>query len=108
MRTPRGGHASAELGAVAQPLARMYPCHLTMPSTSMLPVFLAIGGLFGALAAASAYVISYAEYRRRMLRVDQNPRRMAFQTAAVTFAFFIVAAVVLSFVLPFALRPAGR
>ncbi len=77
-------------------------------SNPTLPLFLAIGALFGALAAASADVISYAENRRRFLRVDQNPRRMALQTAAVTFAFFLAAAVVLSFVLSYALRPAGQ
>ena len=65
-----------------------------------LPLFLVIGTIFAALAAACAYAISYAEYRQRMLRPDQNPRRMAFGTAAVTFVFFFVAALVLSFVLP--------
>jgi hypothetical protein len=89
---------------VAALAARMYAGRLTMPfSNPMLPLFLAIGTLFGALAAACAYVISYAEYRQRMLRLDQNPRRMALETAAVTFAFFLVAAVVLSFLL----GPAG-
>ena len=65
----------------------------------LLPMFAALGALFGTLAAACAYVISYAEYRQRMLRPDQDPRRMALGTATVTFAFFFVAAVVLSFVL---------
>jgi hypothetical protein len=65
---------------------------------SMLPLFLTVGAVFGALASASAYVISYAEYRRRRLRPDQNPRRMALETAAVTFGVFLLAAVVLSFV----------
>lgn len=55
--------------------------------------------LFGALAAACAYLISYHEYRQRMLRLDQNPRRMALNTAIFTFVFFVVAAVVLSFVI---------
>jgi len=65
----------------------------------MLPLFLLIGGAFGALGAASAYVISFSEYRRRRLRPDQSARRMALETAAVTFAFFFVAAIVLSFIL---------
>lgn len=69
----------------------------------MLPLFLVIGTLFGFLAAAGAYVISYSEYRRRMLRPGQNPRRMALEVAVVTFVFFLVAAAVLSFVLPYAL-----
>ena len=62
-------------------------------------LFITIGAIFGALAAACAYVISYNEYRQRMLRVDQNPRRMALQTAIATFVFMMLAAVVLSFVL---------
>jgi threonine/homoserine/homoserine lactone efflux protein len=63
-----------------------------------LPLFLALGVSFGALAAACAFVISYHEYRQRMLRIDQNPRRMALGTAAVTFTVFVVASIVLSFV----------
>ena len=60
-----------------------------------LGFFLFIGVMFGALAGASAYVISLNEYRQRMLRLDQNPRRMALGTAAVTFAFFLVGSIVL-------------
>lgn len=67
-------------------------------------VFLGIGLIFGALAAASAYVISYHEYRQRMLRLDQNPARMALGTAGVTFAFMMLASVVLYF----ALHPDAR
>jgi hypothetical protein len=66
-------------------------------------MFLVIGVLFGALAAVSAYLIAYHEYRQRMLRLDQNPRRMALGTAAVTFAVFFFGSIVLSIVL----RPAG-
>ena len=65
----------------------------------MLPLFLTIGAVFGALAAAAAYAISYHEYRQRMLRVDQNPRRMALGTATATFVFFLVASLVLALVL---------
>jgi hypothetical protein len=64
-----------------------------------LPLFLGIGVLFGGLAAASAYVISYNEYRQRMLRLDQNPKRMALSTALVTFVFFFVGSLALSIVL---------
>ena len=78
------------------------------PAIPMLPIFLALGALFGALAAAAAYVISYAELRRRRLRPDQNARHMALQTAAVTFTVFFFAAVVLSVVLPNVLGHAGR
>ena len=69
----------------------------------VLPIFLAIGLPFGALAAVCAYVISYSEYRQRMLRLDQNPRRMALGTAVVTFAFFCIASIALAF----ALRTSG-
>jgi hypothetical protein len=57
------------------------------------------GTVFGALASASAYVISYHEYRQRMLRPDQSPARLALGTAAVTFVFFVIASIVLSVVL---------
>ena len=75
----------------------------TLLSNPVLPMFLVIGVLFGALGAASAYVISYHEYRQRMLRLDQDPRRMALGTAAVTFSVFLVGSIVLALVL----RPGG-
>jgi hypothetical protein len=62
-------------------------------------LFITIGAIFATLAAACAYLIAYNEYRQRMLRIDQNPHRMAMQTAVATFLFMLVAAVVLSFVL---------
>jgi uncharacterized protein (DUF2062 family) len=65
----------------------------------MLPFFTALGLLFGSLAGACAYLISYHEYRQRMLRPDQSPKRMAAGTAAGTFGFFVVACVLLAFVL---------
>ena len=68
-----------------------------MPDT--LPLFLLIGVIFGGLAAASAYLISYHEYRQRMLRPDQHPRRMAMNTAIVVFVFFVLASVALAFVI---------
>jgi hypothetical protein len=67
-----------------------------MPMHGLL---VAIGAVFGVLAAACAYLIALNEYRQRMLRMDQNPRRMALQTALVTFVFILIASVVLSFVL---------
>jgi uncharacterized membrane protein YbhN (UPF0104 family) len=71
------------------------------PEPSVLGLFLTIGVVFGALAAGSAYVISYHEYRQRMLRLDQHPKRMALQVAATTFVFIVASSVVLYF----ALRP---
>jgi hypothetical protein len=70
----------------------------------VLGLFLSIGCVFGALAAAGAYVIAYGEYRQRMLKVTQDPKKMALETAAVTFAFIMAASVVLYF----ALRPPGE
>jgi membrane associated rhomboid family serine protease len=67
-----------------------------MPMNGLL---IAIGAVFGVLAAACAYFIALNEYRQRMLRLDQNPRRMAMQAATVTFVFILIASVVLSFVL---------
>jgi len=65
----------------------------------MFAFLLFMGTTFAALAASCAYVISYHEYRQRMLRMDQNPRRMALGTAVVTFVFFVVASIVLAIVL---------
>ena len=65
----------------------------------MLPMFLGLGAVFGALGAAGAYVISYSEYRRRRLSPGQSARRMALGTAGVTFVVFFFAAIALSFVL---------
>ena len=73
-----------------------------MPPTLIL--FLSIGAIFGLLAAGSAYAIAYHEYRQRMLRMDQNPMKMAIETAAMTFLFIMAASVVLYFVL----RPEGQ
>jgi hypothetical protein len=70
----------------------------------LLGFFLSIGVVFGGLASIGAYLISYHEYRQRMLRLDQNPKKMALETAVVTFIFFVVASVVLYF----ALRPDGQ
>lgn len=64
-----------------------------------LGFFVFIGVMFGGLAGACAYVISLNEYRQRMLRMDQNPRRMALGTATATFLFFLVASIVLYFLL---------
>jgi len=65
----------------------------------VLPMFLFLGVVLGALAATAAFLISYHEYRQRMLRPDQNPRRMALGTAVATFVFFLVASIVLALVL---------
>ena len=65
---------------------------------------LAMGVVFGGLAAAGAYIISYSEYRQRFLRPGQSAKKMAFQVAAMTFAFFLVSSVVLGLLLGQAAR----
>jgi hypothetical protein len=64
-------------------------------TTSVFFLLLMLGTIFGALGAAGAYVISYSEYRQRFLRPGQSAKRMAFVVAAMKFAFFVVASLVL-------------
>jgi len=60
----------------------------------------ALGVVFGLLAAACAFVISYAEYKRNW-SFRGNATMMALRSAAVTFAFFFAAAMVLSVIFRF-------
>ena len=55
----------------------------------------ALGAVFGVLAAACAYVISYGEYKRNW-NFRGSAVKMALRSAAVTFAFFFLAAILLS------------
>jgi hypothetical protein len=55
----------------------------------------ALGVVFGVLAAACAYVISYGEYKRNW-NFRGSAVKMALRSAAVTFAFFFLAAMLLS------------
>ena len=54
-----------------------------------------LGVVFGVLAAACAYVISYGEYKRNW-NFRGSAVKMALRSAAVTFAFFFLAAMLLS------------
>jgi hypothetical protein len=54
-----------------------------------------LGLAFGALAAACAFVISYSEYKRNW-SFRGNAAAMALRSAAVAFAFFFFAAVLLA------------
>jgi hypothetical protein len=56
-----------------------------------------LGVMFGALAAACAFFISYAEYKRNW-SFRGSATKMALRSAAVTFVFFFVAAIALGFV----------
>jgi RsiW-degrading membrane proteinase PrsW (M82 family) len=53
-----------------------------------------LGVVFGALAAACAFTISYAEYKRNW-SFRGSASKMALRSALVTFVFFLVAALVL-------------
>ena len=55
----------------------------------------ALGLVFGLLAAACAFVISYAEYKRNW-SFRGSAAGMAMRSASVTFAFFFFAAILLA------------
>jgi hypothetical protein len=57
----------------------------------------ALGFVFGLLAAACAFTISYAEYKRNW-SFRGSAVKMALRSAAVTFAFFFLAAILLAVV----------
>jgi hypothetical protein len=101
-RTGGGGIVGADRRSRAR---TAYDRRRAMKSvTTILPFMLLMGVVFGALGAAGAYAISYAEYRQRFLRPGQSATRMALQVAGVTFAFFVVAAAVLGLILGQAAR----
>ncbi len=60
-----------------------------------LQISAALGVVFGVLAAACAYVISYGEYKRNW-NFRGSAVKMALRSAAVTFGFFFLAALLLS------------
>ena len=55
----------------------------------------ALGLVFGLLAAACAFTISYGEYKRNW-SFRGSAVNMALRSAAVTFAFFFLAAILLA------------
>jgi hypothetical protein len=57
-----------------------------------------LGVVFGALAAACAFVISYGEYKRNW-SFHGSASKMALRSALVTFAFFFLAAIVLGLII---------
>jgi hypothetical protein len=58
----------------------------------LLELSVALGVLFGLLASACAFVISYGEYKRNW-SFHGSAAKMALRSALVAFAFFFVAAV---------------
>jgi H+/Cl- antiporter ClcA len=65
-----------------------------------LVFFALFGSFFGCLAAACAFVISFAEYQRHFPG-KAKPIRMALQTALVTFLFFLIASLTFPWLLSF-------
>ena len=61
-----------------------------------------VGVVFGLLAAACAFVISYAEYKRNW-SFRGSATNMALRSAAVTFAFFFLAAILVGAILRIAM-----
>ena len=53
-----------------------------------------LGLIFGTLAAASAFVIAYGEYKRNW-SFHGNAKLMALRSAAVAFVFFFLAGLLL-------------
>ena len=56
-----------------------------------------LGAVFGVLAGACAFFISYHEYKNNW-NFRGSPARMALRSALVAFTFFFVAAIALSVV----------
>ena len=54
-----------------------------------------LGAVFGVLAGACAFVISYAEYKRNW-SFRGSATKMALRSALVAFVFFFVAAIALA------------
>jgi hypothetical protein len=57
-----------------------------------------LGLVFGVLAAACAFAISYGEYKRNW-SFRGSASRMALRSALVTFAFFFLAAIVVGLII---------
>lgn len=64
----------------------------------------AVGAVFGLLAAACAFVISYSEYKRNW-SFRGSATKMALRSAAVAFVFFFVASVGLALLFQMVARP---
>jgi len=58
-------------------------------SSPTFNLFLAIGGVFGFLAALMAYLITYNEYMHHY-PTKKEPRKMALEAAILAFLFFFL------------------
>ena len=63
-----------------------------------IEVFIMLGVVFGLLAGASAYVITFGEYKQRM-RSTSDARKGAMRSATVAFLFFFLASLALPWIL---------
>jgi hypothetical protein len=64
----------------------------------------ALGIVFGLLAAACAFVIRYSEYKRNWAFAG-NPLHQALRDSAVTFVFFFLAALLLPWLFRIVAQP---
>ena len=69
-----------------------------MASEVNLELSASLGVVFGLLAAACAFTISYAESKRNW-SFRGSAVKMALRSAAATFAFFFIAAILLNAIL---------
>ena len=65
--------------------------------SSVFSLLLVIGGFFGFLGAVMAYLITYKEWIHHYTS-PEIPRKMALETAIVTFIFFLAVAMLVGFV----------
>ncbi len=77
------------------PAAQLSDAESGFPDFVNFQLSAALGVVFGLLAAACAFVISYGEYKRNW-SFRGSAVNMALRSAAVTFAFFFLAAILLS------------
>ena len=76
-------------------MAQGVPAAQLTGHTLNLELSAALGVVFGLLAAACAFVISYAEYKRNW-SFRGSAWKMAMRSALVTFVFFFLAALLLA------------
>lgn len=65
-------------------------------SDALYPL-IAIGLVFGALGALTAYLITYKEWAHHYLD-NKQPKKMALEAAAVAFVFFLAVAILVGIV----------
>jgi len=77
---------------------------MSLTNNIVLPLIL--GLIFGILAAASAYLITYQEYVNHFPD-KSKPRRMAIKTASVVFLFFVLSIIAIWFIFIYIFHQGG-